>query len=319
MSPQATGQMLEAGFPKIYKAHLPIPASILPKLKPLLIHTGYIYTFQNSLPFYQPVTMVNITLKLLVGAAAFLAIANASPAEVIPSDESDSIPQEFIDEVLAYFKAHPVTGTSKRDVGNALHKRVPADHGCDHADHWVSRMCLSNVGPRAFEDECQEPDGEEYRVDGTCPELTYCSEVIEQGHEHVIHDIICVPATPPREDNIGTKGQYGYRTVQAVSQRGVTELEESIHLQEDIAGASVSGHVRSTDRTFIINPANALTANLHGFQLNVCKENKGDKHHDSRICKPTRRVNLKKGNTIDFTFGLSNQQSGILFYGILRS
>ncbi|EMT73081.1 hypothetical protein NOF04DRAFT_4202 [Fusarium oxysporum II5] len=263
--------------------------------------------------------MVTITLKVLAGVAAFLAIANASPAEVVPSDESHPIPQEFIDGVLAYFKAHPLNGTAKRDMGNALHKRVPGEHGCDHDDHWVSRMCLSDVGPREYEDECQDEDGEEYQADGICPELTYCSEVIERGHEHQIHDIICMPATPPREDNIGTKGQYGYRTVQAVNQRGVTELEKSISLQEDIAGASVSGHVRSTDRTFIIDPANTLTANLHGFQLNVCKEDKGDKHHDSRICKPTRRVNLKKGNTIDFTFGLSYQQSGILFYGILRS
>ncbi|EXA30372.1 hypothetical protein FOVG_18243 [Fusarium oxysporum f. sp. pisi HDV247] len=183
--------------------------------------------------------MVNITLKVLAGVTAFLAIANASPAEVVPSVESDSIPQEFIDGVLAYFKAHPVNGTSKRDVGNALHKRVPADHGCDHADHWVERYCLSNVGPREFEDECYD-HGDVYNADGICPEHTYCSEVIEEGHAH---DIICVAATPPREDNIGTKGQYGYRTVKAVSQRGVTELEESIRLQEDIAGASVSGHV----------------------------------------------------------------------------
>ncbi|RKL02460.1 hypothetical protein BFJ70_g17350 [Fusarium oxysporum] len=263
--------------------------------------------------------MVTITLKVLVGVAAFLAIANASPAEVVTSDESDSIPQEFIDGVLAYFKAHPVSGMSKRDVGNALHKRIPADHGCDHDNHWVGRTCLSDVGPREFEDECQDEHGDIYEADGICPELTYCSEVIEQGHEQEIHDILCVPATPPREDNIGTNGQYGYRTVQAVSQRGVTELEESIGLQEDIAGASVSGHVRSTDRTFIIDPANTLTANLHGFQLNVCKEQKGDTHHDSRICKPSRRVNLKKGNTIDFTFGLSNSQSGILFYAILGS
>ncbi|EXA28721.1 hypothetical protein FOVG_19690 [Fusarium oxysporum f. sp. pisi HDV247] len=263
--------------------------------------------------------MVNITLKVLAGVAAFLAIANASPAEVVPSVESDSIPQEFIDGVLAYFKTHPVNGTSKRDVGNALHKRVPADHGCDPADRWVGRTCRSDVGPREFEDYCRDVDGEVYDVDGICPEHTYCSQLNEQEHGHQILDIICVPATPPREDNIGTKGQYGYRAVQAVNQRGVTQLEKSIGLEEDIAGASVSGHIRSTDRTFIINPANTLTANLHGFQENVCKEDKGDKHHDSRICKPTRRVNLKKGNTIDFTFGLTNQQSGILFYGILRS
>ncbi|EXK23481.1 hypothetical protein FOMG_19741 [Fusarium oxysporum f. sp. melonis 26406] len=249
--------------------------------------------------------MVNITLKVLAGVAAFLAIANASPAEVVPSDESDLIPQEFIDGVLAYFQAHPFQPTT----------------GCDHADHWVRRSCLSDEGPREYQDECvdTDEDGEEYEVDGICPEFTYCSEVVEEGHEHETQDIICVPATPPREDNIGTKGQYGYRKVDAVMQRGVTQLEKSISLQEDIAGASVSGHVRSTDRTFIINPANTLTANLHGFRLNVCKEEKGDKHHDSRICKPTRRVNLKKGNTIDFTFGLTTGQSGILFYGILRS
>ncbi|KAI8410863.1 hypothetical protein FOFC_07457, partial [Fusarium oxysporum] len=314
-----TGQMLEAGFPKIYKAHLPIPPWILPKLKPLLIHTGYTYTFQNSLPAYQPVIMVAITLKVLAGVAAFLAIVNASPAEVVPSDESDSIPQEFIDGVLAYFKAHPVNGMSKRDVGNALHKRVPADHGCDHDDHWFWRSCLSDVGPREFQDQCQNEHGDPYEADGICPELTHCLEVIRHENGHDVRDIACGPSTPPREDNIGTKGQYGYRTVEAVSQRGVTELEKSIRLQEDIAGASVSGHVRSTDRTFIIDPANTLTANLHGFQLNVCKEEKGDKHHDSRICKPTRRVNLKKGNTIDFTFGLTQEQSGILFYDILRS
>ncbi|EWZ78418.1 hypothetical protein FOXG_14253 [Fusarium oxysporum f. sp. lycopersici 4287] len=282
---------------------------MLLKLKPLLIHTACHHGRHHS-------------LKVLAGVAAFLAIVNASPAKIVPSDESDSIPQEFIDGVLAYFKAQPVNGTSKRDVENALHKRVPAEHGCNHDDHWFMRSCLSDVGPRQFQDRCQDEHGNPYDVDGICLEFTYCSAVIEQENGHEIHDIICIPATPPKEDNVrtnGKKGQYGYRTVEAVSQRGVTELEKSIRLQEDIPGASVSGHVRSTDRTFIINPANTLTANLHGFQLNVCKEEKGDKHYDSRICKPTRRVNLKKGNTIDFTFGLTSEQSGILFYGILSS
>ncbi|EXM13466.1 hypothetical protein FOTG_18081 [Fusarium oxysporum f. sp. vasinfectum 25433] len=177
--------------------------------------------------------MINITLKVLGGVAAFLAIVNASPAEVVPSDESDSIPQEFIDGVLAYFKAHPVTGTSKRDVGNALHKRVPADHGCDHDDHWFWRSCLSDVGPRQFQDQCQDEHGNPYEADGICPELTYCSPVIEQENGHEIHDIICIPATPPKEDNVrtkGKKGQYGYRTVKASTKRGVTQLEASFEI-----------------------------------------------------------------------------------------
>lgn len=188
------------------------------------------------------------SLKVLAGVAAFLAIVNASPAKIVPSDESDSIPQEFIDGVLAYFKAQPVNGTSKRDVENALHKRVPAEHGCNHDDHWFMRSCLSDVGPRQFQDRCQDEHGNPYDVDGICLEFTYCSAVIEQENGHEIHDIICIPATPPKEDNVrtnGKKGQYGYRTVEAVSQRGVTELEKSIRLQEDIPGASVSGHVRS--------------------------------------------------------------------------
>ncbi|EMT69245.1 hypothetical protein FOC4_g10000293, partial [Fusarium odoratissimum] len=132
----------------------------------------------------------------------------------------------------------PVNGTSKRDVGNALHQRVPADHGCDHDSHWFWRSCLNDVGPRQFQDQCQNEHGDPYEVDGICPELTYCSEDIKLENGHEIRDIICVPATPPKEDNIGTDGQYGYRTVQAVNQPGVTELEESIRLQEDIAGAS---------------------------------------------------------------------------------
>lgn len=75
-----------------------------------------------------------------------------------------------------------------------------------------------------------------------------------------------------------------------------------------------------TDRKFVIAPQNVLTANLKGFQLNLCRSS-GDQSNaasfeNSRTCNPISECNFVTGDGVDFTFGFSSLQSGILFYSI---
>ncbi|KAI9154669.1 hypothetical protein HJFPF1_07226 [Paramyrothecium foliicola] len=250
-------------------------------------------------------------------AIALLTLVNTSTAGAVPSDAGPDVPEEFVNEVLAYFQARSVGVTPKRNVlmANGVEKRVPADHGCQDGSHWIERTCMTDVGPRDYEDECQDADGDIYRVEGECPEFTSCEEVIVNvaggGTED---DIICVPSTPPKQDNVSTKGQYGYRNIQAGSASN-TQIDEAITLLENVAGASTSGHVRSHDRSFVISPNNIIKANLHGHVLNLCTQNRGDPKN-SRQCQPTRRHDFSKNDVVDFTFGLADGQSGIMFYSI---
>ena len=72
------------------------------------------------------------------------------------------------------------------------------------------------------------------------------------------------------------------------------------------------------DESFLIAPNNIIVGNLHGKQEVVCK---GDKKSPTkaRECYPSGTYNFKKGDIIDYTWGMTNFQEGTLLYGIMPS
>ncbi|KNG50634.1 hypothetical protein DDE82_005303 [Stemphylium lycopersici] len=175
----------------------------------------------------------------------------------IPSEDASihpNIPRDFVDRVMASFttdedgqlvsraELHQRTLASRR-----LEKRaIPSDEACGDAV-WVSRYCRSDVGPRQWHDRCLPIDGGPgFWVGGICPVNTYCSEEVDCDDDETI---ICTPATPPREDNIGStsrgRKQYGYRTIKPVASVGPSQHLSSIQLLLGINSGSTSGHLGS--------------------------------------------------------------------------
>lgn len=67
-----------------------------------------------------------------------------------------------------------------------------------------------------------------------------------------------------------------------------------------------------------MEPVNVIVGKVHGKEITVCS---GDLLDDakSRVCYPNGRFSLYKNDVIDFTWGLSNGQEGMLTYNIWPS
>jgi hypothetical protein len=234
-------------------------------LVPFFITTAFPFThpssFLSSL-YNTPSLLFKMVLPKLNIPAVIISFLLAVPALTAPTAEVDGgrsfaveniVPREYIDEVLAYYEAQ--AQAKKRDewkrAKRALHtlqKRLPADQGCDDPSHWVARNCLSDQNPRAYEDECQPPNGEDYEVDGLCPENTVCLGITEPngrdpntGEELIIDDIICAPGTPPAVDNISGGRQFGFRQLGQSS--GTQDV--AIPVNQNNGSASVSAAIVS--------------------------------------------------------------------------
>ena len=188
---------------------------------------------------------------LLLAAVVPKALSSAIPAD--DAITHPNVPRDFIDQVMASF----TTDEDGQLVSRAeLHKRtlasrglkkraVPADNRCG-AGAWQARYCMSDVGPREWHDRCLL-NGQIQWVGGICPQYTSCTEEFDDDGDDTI---TCTPATPPRQDNIGSTGrgrrkQYGYRTIQPVASRGANQHLQSIALLLGINSGSVTGHLRS--------------------------------------------------------------------------
>jgi hypothetical protein len=64
-----------------------------------------------------------------------------------------------------------------------------------------------------------------------------------------------------------------------------------------------------------VKPVNIIVGNLRGHTLRVCEGVKNEAK--GRECYPNGTYHFKKGDVIDFTWGLSSEQAGALQYGIL--
>jgi hypothetical protein len=71
------------------------------------------------------------------------------------------------------------------------------------------------------------------------------------------------------------------------------------------------------DGSFAIEAQNVIVGHIHGQKNPVCK---GDKSHPekARVCYPLGRYSLEKGDVIDFTWGMSQYQAGVLAYAIWK-
>ena len=70
------------------------------------------------------------------------------------------------------------------------------------------------------------------------------------------------------------------------------------------------------DDDFIIAPNNVIVGHIHGYKNQICSGNKSDPAK-ARECYPNGTYNFKAGQTIDFTWGMTNDQEGILVYGVV--
>jgi len=66
---------------------------------------------------------------------------------------------------------------------------------------------------------------------------------------------------------------------------------------------------------FIIAPNSYIVGKLHGKQLKLCNGNVDY----PRDCQPNGAFDLKNGDVIDFTWGMSNGQVGELEYAIVEN
>ena len=69
------------------------------------------------------------------------------------------------------------------------------------------------------------------------------------------------------------------------------------------------------DGGFVIAPNKFIVGNIRGKQQKVCN---GSKVHPSN-CYPNGEYDFKKGDVIDFTWGMSAGQVGELIYTIMES
>ena len=70
-----------------------------------------------------------------------------------------------------------------------------------------------------------------------------------------------------------------------------------------------------TDGEFIVAPNNIIVGKIQGKNIEVCKGDKSDPNR-GRVCYPSGTFNLEKGDTINYTWGLSSNQEGTLLFGI---
>ncbi|KAK8153168.1 hypothetical protein IWX90DRAFT_82650 [Phyllosticta citrichinensis] len=282
-------------------------------------------------------TLVVAFVSLVIFAIAFTAFAAMSPetsspvgASTAPSnsalDNHPGLPEEFVEAVLAsvfrHEKDHPAPASNST---HRLSKRaIPSDQNCEEATHWLRRFCDAEVNEQAFVDDCKDPDtGFEYEILDECPENMNCAPHVERNppgdRDPVDHITICVPRTPPREDNINRDGkkvsQYGYRPVE-VNSLGNTQQVLPIGVGAVMTDASVSGFVSDQYKSYVILPNNELNAHLRGATDKLCATSRDSKVRDRRDCVPLYYLNLQVGNVIDYSFGLSLFQKAVLFYSI---
>ena len=70
------------------------------------------------------------------------------------------------------------------------------------------------------------------------------------------------------------------------------------------------------DGDFILAPQNVIVGKIHGKEVEVCTGDQSDASK-ARECYGNGTYDLKKGNVIDFTWAMSNDQEGILLAGIV--
>ena len=78
-------------------------------------------------------------------------------------------------------------------------------------------------------------------------------------------------------------------------------------------GNQLELHLLGDDSTFLITPNNVIVGNLRSKRQQVCNA----VEENDKECYPNKWWNFKKGDVIDFTWGMSLDQVGELVYSIV--
>ena len=246
----------------------------------------------------------------------------------------------------ATLPGQPGEAKSLSIAGNVdIHARVFKQYQCQDPFRWVRRECNPIWGARAWRDVCVQNTFEtlyDYKP-GSCPKNTFCFNGFNDDGFRFIY---CMTETTEKEPVSGQKRksdpQAGTSGVKrGRSEIGNTQQQFSVSIDHDMSGAAVDAFFESrcltfnvhrrmffaqmacrestnlgTDGSFIIAPNNVIVGNVHGYKENVCHGNKNDQS-TARDCYPNGTYDFKAGQTIDFTWGMTGDQEGILVYGIV--
>ena len=251
----------------------------------------------------------------------------------------------FLIILVSATSATPTGQPGEESINDGIHARMDLPiHLCRYPYNWARRECLGSLGPTAWQDVCSYRG---YRTNmqtvydnkrGDCPAGTYCLDGFNNGGRRTISCVSLAQAKGKRklDPQFGTSEAKRART-------GLTntQFEYSVTIDHDMTGAAVAAvfeskcqcrtvnvcriyffaHVGNQlnlgkDGSFLIAPNNVIVGNVHGKQETVCK---GDltSPTKARECYPNDTYDFTAGQTIDFTWGTSGDQEGMLLYGII--
>ena len=220
-----------------------------------------------------------------------------------------------------------------------LEPRNPPDpNPCIGQTTWVSRQCDPERGPGVWFDSCKgEVLGEEhtFKFYGNCNDYEHevCENILdEQNDKHIecvfFDDLIKRKMKLANGSLVGTS-----EPKTAAAGLSTTQVMASVNI-DDKMGASVSAvllskfllpacklvltRCKGEDKSFAIEANNIIVGHVHGTSTTVCKGNKSQPEK-ARECYPTGRYWLKKGDVIDFTWGMTQLQVGVLAFAIWKT
>jgi hypothetical protein len=215
----------------------------------------------------------------------------------------------------------------------------PVDQLCDEPDDWVTRKCFTAVFDQAYLDECLNIGSEMYWKVGGCPQGTICMNTFGPPPWYT-RTIICLNRPSGLAGNPSgnppANGQAGYQQVSNFGNTATARIV-SVELGKNVTAGAVSAIIEGTykisqsiftcifilltvanyegnDANYLVAANAAMVGSLRGTTAKVCNYNVSN-----RDCVPAGRYDLKKGNYIDFTFGLGQDQDVRFYYSIIAS
>lgn len=222
------------------------------------------------------------------------------------------------------------------NLRSTLEPRNPPDpNPCIGQTTWVSRQCDPVRGPGVWFDSCKGVVlGEEHTFTfyDHCDEHEVCENILDdQNDKHVeciFFDDLIKRKKLANGSLVGTSEEKT-----ATAGLSATQVMASVNI-DDKMGASVSAVLLSKsllpacksvlircegeDKSFAIEAQNVIVGHVHGTSTTVCKGDQS-KPERARVCYPTGRYWLKSGDVIDFTWGMTQLQVGVLAFAIWKT
>jgi len=212
----------------------------------------------------------------------------------------------FASPVAIDFTPKPRGGLERRV------KLEPPVSICPDGTTWVRRQCVPERGPWAWQDVCTGPTAR----GSSCLPTEECVKVTDKDNDKHIK---CEPilksntvrgATRIDNSQVGTSEvKYG------MDQFAPTPLEWDVPIHDNLGLCSVFASVLSSDGTWVLQTVYIIIGRVNRDQV-ACTGEPSDSS-ESRECSPQGTVNLKAGDTLNFTWGLTSGQAAVLHYAII--